>query len=198
MFLLRKPILHMTDMATHFSAVSFLRSQSAEEIWCNIRSPCSLLYFNHPDHSTLDQGTSSVNQEMSTHIEATRVTLNVAEVQNLGTIGAVERYHTPLHTALDKIFTAFGRNTTDLHCLHLSVHTFNATIRPKGLCPMLLNFGALPRPACKAAWKTKMYRAQAIQHGIVAAEKEQTKRRIAFRLKHTRWSKRRESLALLR
>lgn len=80
MFLLVKPVLHMIDMATHFSAATLLRSQSAKEIWPTIQSLWSLVYIGPPDHLTVDQGTSYVRKEMRSNLDTARVTLHEAAV----------------------------------------------------------------------------------------------------------------------
>lgn len=44
MFINNKPIIHMVDESTHFTAASFLRNQSAEKIWKSIRKLWILTY----------------------------------------------------------------------------------------------------------------------------------------------------------
>ena len=62
MFINNKPILHMVDEATHFSAACFLRNQSTREIWNNIRKLWILTYMGPPDFLIVDQGTAYVSK----------------------------------------------------------------------------------------------------------------------------------------
>ena len=48
------------------------------------------------------------------------------------------------------------------------------------MCPILMVFGVLPRPARKEPSLTQYSRSKAIEDGIIEAEKEQSKRRISF------------------
>lgn len=108
---------------------------------------------------------------MKENLSADGVTLHKAAVENPGTIGTVERYNAPLIEAFPKLRSDLGSVTTDRHCLQLAVFAVNATIGPEGLCPMLLVFGALPRPARRMPSKTKLARSQAIEMAMTMAEK---------------------------
>lgn len=56
MFIDGKPVIHMFDAATHFSAASLLRNQTASEILRCIMNLWVLTYMGPPDHFAVDQG----------------------------------------------------------------------------------------------------------------------------------------------
>ena len=81
-------------------------------------------------------------------MEAAGIKLEEAPIENPRSIGVVERYHAPLKKAYLKLRQTLQKNdTNDAECLQMAVYPANATIGPEGVCPLLLVFGALPRPA---------------------------------------------------
>ena len=190
MFINNKPILHMVDEATHFSAACFLRNQSTSEIWKCIRKLWILTYMGPPDFLTVDQGTAYVSKEMKNNIAAAGIVLEEAPIENPGTIGVVERYHAPLKRAYLKIRATLTKpDANDDECLQMAIYASNTTIGPEGLCPMLLVFGALPRPARQAPSPTQLDRQLAIESAKKEVQQEQAARRIKFALKHTHMPK---------
>lgn len=67
----------------------------------------------------------------------------------------------------------------------MSVFAINATVGPEGLCPMLLIFGAIPRPARNTPSATQMERAQTIDHSMDEVIKIHAIMRLEFGLKDT-------------
>lgn len=74
----------------------------------------------------------------------------------------VESYQAPLRIACLKISDSMPRFETNGECLQMAVKVVNDTIGPEGLCPTLLVFVALPRPAKKGCADTQLHRAQAM------------------------------------
>lgn len=91
MFLLGRPVHHIIDMATHFCAAPFLKSQSAREIWTKIQLLWTLVYSGPSDHLSVDQGSSFISREMRANLESDGVTLHEAPIENPGSIGTFER-----------------------------------------------------------------------------------------------------------
>lgn len=69
-----------------------------------------------------------------------------APIENMGSMGAVGRYHVPLRSPFVKILERLDKTTTNADCHKMEVYATNYTMGLEGLCPMLLVFGALPRP----------------------------------------------------
>lgn len=183
MFIRGKPVLHMVDLATHFCAAAFLKNQSTNSIWKTIQGLWNLVYVGPPDHLSVDQGTKYVSKEMRENLAAEGVTLHEAPVENPGTIGTVERYHAPLRSAYNKIRMELSKETSDIECLRMAVFAVNSTMGPAGLCPILLVFGVIPRPARMNPSITQIERSKAIDNAMIEVEKEQVRQRIAFGIK---------------
>lgn len=150
------------------------------------------VYLGPPDFLSVDQGTAYVSQEMKGYLDAEGITMKEAPIETPGAIGIVERYHAPLRAAFDKIRADSPRNTTDAECLRMAVYAVNNTTGPEGLCPTLLVFGALPRPARRIPSVSQLARAEMIDKAMDTVSKEQSKRRIQFGLRHQKGPKGKE------
>lgn len=64
MFLTERPVLYMVDVATHFCAGTFLKSQCAKEIWTCIQNMWTLVFAKPLDYLSVYQGSSYVSNEM--------------------------------------------------------------------------------------------------------------------------------------
>ena len=83
-----------------------------------------------------------------------------------------------------KIRAELNRKTNDADCLQMAVFPVNSTIGPEGLCPTLLVFGVIPRPARNTPSLTKIERARAIDSAMGVVSQEQARRRVDFGLRH--------------
>lgn len=198
MFINSRPVIHLVDEGTHFAATCFLRSQSATDTWKAILRLWVHTYLGPPDFLAVDQGSAYVSREMKMAMDASGIRVEEAPVENPGTMGIVERYHAPLRSAYTKIRDTLDKSTTDAECLQMAVYATNFTIGPEGLCPMLLVFGALPRPIRMTPCPTQLQRSAAIEEARRAVEKEQAKRRIAFAIRHPSNPKAKEMSSRLR
>lgn len=94
--------------------------------------------------------------------EAFGVRLDEAPIETPGVIGTVERYHATLRLAYERIRRDLDRQSSDKECLEIAVFAVSCTTGPEGLCPTLLVFGAIPRPALTSPAQTQMERARMI------------------------------------
>lgn len=199
MFINSRPVVHIVDEATHFTAAAFLKTQTTAELWRTICNLWCNVYMGPPDFLSVDQGTPYVSKEMKENLSAAGVTLDEAPVETPGAIGLVERYHSPLRKAYEKIRASLTREkATDADCLRMAVFANNSTIGPEGLCPMMLVFGAVPRPARASPAPTQIERQTAIEQAKKEVVKEQAKRRLAFALRHPSGPKGKERSERLR
>lgn len=90
----------------------------------------------------------------------------------------VERYHALVRASYFRIRMDMDRETTDAECLRMVVFYVNYTMDPEGLCPILLVFSVIPKPARTSPSITQVQRLKAIESGIIEDEKEQKRRRI--------------------
>lgn len=66
MFLNARPVLHVINEATHFTAATFLRDQSANEIFKQIYKLWALSYMAPPDFLTVDQAPTELARQRTT------------------------------------------------------------------------------------------------------------------------------------
>lgn len=116
---------------------------------------------------------------MRENCEAEGICLVEAPIENLGSIGTVERYHGPLRAVYMKIRSEMDSKTTNDECLKMAMYAVNSTIGLEGLCPILLVFGAMPRPARSIPTPSRIKRAEAIDK-MKAVQKEQVRKRVAI------------------
>lgn len=151
-----------------------------------------------PDYLGVDQGTAYISDEFRSNAEAHGIKIQPAPIETPGSIGIVERYHAPLRRSFTKIRESLDRTkATDEECLKMAVFAVNSTMGPEGLIPMLLVFGAIPRPARTILSPTQLERQKAIEAARHAAQHEQAKRRVAFALRHPSGPKAKEASAAL-
>lgn len=75
MFIDSRPVLQLNDEATHFSAASFLKSQSAKEIWSSIPRLWSNTDMGPPDFLSVDQVSSYISKEMRVNAAVVGITM---------------------------------------------------------------------------------------------------------------------------
>ena len=103
-----------------------------------------------------------VSKEFVESCEGAGIELLQAPVKAPFTKSQVERYHAPLRVAYLKIRESLERSKTDADCLQMAVKSVNDTVGPEGLCPTVLIFGSIPRPARNMPAETQISRARAI------------------------------------
>lgn len=99
MFLKNRPVIHLVDESTHFSAALFLKKKSTKDIWKEIASLWFSTYKGLPDYLAVDQVKNFVSKEMKSKADASGVQLKEAPIETPRSIGIVERYHEPLCAA---------------------------------------------------------------------------------------------------
>lgn len=104
-------------------------------------------------------------------------------IESPASIGTVQRYHEPLRGDYTNLRSDLLKDTCDRDCRMMAVFSDNNTICTEGLCPTLLVFRAVPRPAKTASSATLLNRVLAIDNSTKEAEKEHGKQRIVFGLR---------------
>lgn len=184
-FLNGRPLKHIVDEATHFSAAAILKSQSSHEIWKGILRLWVHTFLGPPKFLSFDQGSAYTFNEFKSYAEALGMKMRERPIETPGAIGVVEPYHGPLRAYFKKTReTLSGDQATDDEGVQMAVFSLNSTMGPKGLVPMLLVFGALPRPARTTPAPTQLVAQRAMEEAKQAASHEQAKRQVAFAVCH--------------
>ena len=142
MYLEGKPVLHIVDEATRFSAARFLSDVSTKTIWRAILECWGTIYTGLPNRMLVDQGSAfgklfiSMGAISDVQVERTGIEAHAS-------LGLGERYHQPLRQTYRKIRVENPTTDPDL-ALALSVKAMNDTLGPEGLVPSALVFGEFP------------------------------------------------------
>lgn len=80
MFLKTRPVMHLNDEPTHFSAASFMKTQSATDTWKAILRLWLDAYMGPPDAFYVEQGSAYVSREVKSAITASGITIDEAPI----------------------------------------------------------------------------------------------------------------------
>ena len=137
-----KPVLHIVDDATHFSAARFMPRVSTAAIWEALVLCWTAIYTGLPHTIMVDAG--SVFRETFAEIaELHDVKTARTGVQSHNSLGIGERYHKPLRDTYRKMrvdFPSMPKPTL----LAIAVKAINDTLGPEGIVPSALVFGEFP------------------------------------------------------
>jgi len=144
MYLDGKPVLHVIDKDTLFSAATFLQGETVEKVWWAYTWSWVYAYAGHPEAMHTDQGPQFVAAGWRALLHAAGTRHIESEVESHNSLSAGERYH----AVLRDIYRRVKRNHPDAPpevVLALTVSAMNQTIGPHGLVLTLLVFGLVPR-----------------------------------------------------
>lgn len=184
MYICNKPVLHVVDEATHYRSAMFVQRVRSREVWKTLLRCWCHVYLGPPDFLRVDHGSQFISKEFLENAEADGISVLTAPIECPSSMSPVERYHGPLRAAYTKIRAELPKTESDADCLQMAVKSVNDSIGPEGLCPTLLLYGTVPRPARNTPAETQIARTQAIDKAMDTVQKEQAKRRIAFGLKN--------------
>lgn len=150
------------------------------------------------DHLIADEGSAYNSTEMKGIVEVFETCLDEALVETPGAIGVVNGYHAPLQVAYERVREDTNHQTSDQDCLQMEVFGVYCSIGPEGLCPAQLVIETFPRPAQTLPTPSQLGWKREIDCAMEAIVKGQTRKRIAYGLKHMRRPKGPEHYAELR
>ncbi len=142
MYLDGKPVLHIVDEGTRFSAARSVPDVSTKTIWRTFLECWAAVYTGLPHKILVDQAT------YFGPVFATIGALARVEVQRTGTeahssLGLGEHYHEPLRTTFRKLKAA-SPDADPAFLLGFSAKAMKDTVGPEGLVPSALVFGKYP------------------------------------------------------
>lgn len=144
MFINNKPILHIIDVGTNFSAARFLTRQDAETIWNTFLYTSVTMYVGYPESMLTDQGSAFVSELWKGNCSAAEIKLRHTGVTSHNSVGAGETYHAIIRHIFNKLSLEHP-NISDELKLAITVKAVNDTAGPNGLVPSLLLFVVIPR-----------------------------------------------------
>jgi len=141
-----KPILHVVDEATAFTAARFLKDELAKTLWNTLRNCWIDVYIGPPDRIVHDAGKNFSSEEFRANARTIGSETKPVPVEAHQSVGKVERYHAILRRIYNIFQDELREQQLDRHTiLQMAVKAVNDTAGPNGLVPTLLVFGAYPR-----------------------------------------------------
>jgi Reverse transcriptase (RNA-dependent DNA polymerase) len=102
------------------------------------------MYTGFQDSMLTDQGSLFTSADWHAACNSAKIRLRHTGTESHNSLGAGERYHSPLRRIFKKVSDEYPSVSTDLR-LSLSVNAMNDCVGPEGLVPSLLVFGVMPR-----------------------------------------------------
>lgn len=186
LFLNSKPVLHIVDEGTRFSAARLLPDYSTNTIWKTILECWAAVYTRLPNRMLVDQarcfGDSFIHLAAIANMAVERI-----GVEAHSSLGLGERYHQPLRTTYRKIICAHPKTEPQLS-IALAVKSMNDSLGPEGLVPSLLVFGEYPKVATRSEIPTtKLTLGERSKVAVIARkemERIMAQMRVSRALKH--------------
>lgn len=113
-----------------------------------------------------------------------KVRLHKAKIETPAIMRAIERYYPSLRQGYETIRTNMDRQTAAYECLQIVLLSVSCTVRSEVFCPGLLVFGAISRPAQTNPPPSGLEQAKLVDRVRNEIAREQSRRKIAFGLKH--------------
>ena len=143
MYIDGKPVLHIVDEGTHFSAAQFLPDVSTKTIWKAILQCWATIYTGLLNRMLVDQGSAFGPLFINIGV-VSNVGVDRTGIEAYSSLGLGERYHQPLRQTDRKIMVEHPSSDPAL-ALALSVKAMNDTLSPEGLVTFALVFGEFAR-----------------------------------------------------
>jgi hypothetical protein len=140
----RQAALHIVDPGTTFQAASFLPGEDALSVWSVFTKCWAHALCGQPASILCDQGSVFLSEKFTTMCAISEIELRRTGTESHSSLGAGERYHSPLRRVFNKIRLENPQVQRE-YCLAAVVHAINSTAGPEGLIPSLLVFGLIPR-----------------------------------------------------
>ena len=119
-----RQVLHLVDEAKHFSAAVFLKSNKSIEVWKTILRCWPWFYcFVLQDFLRIPQGSNCVSkdEEFLDPLDAYGISAMPADTKSANMMSHVERYHSCIRTACNKIRLYFPRIESDYDSIYMNL-----------------------------------------------------------------------------
>jgi transposase InsO family protein len=140
----QRPVLTIVDAGTTFTSAVFLSAASSKAVWDAFLQCWTTIYTGFPDSILTDQGSLFTSADWHAACNMARIHLRHTGTESHNSLGAGERFHSPLRRIFKKVTIEYPSVTAELR-LSLSIKAMNDCVGPEGLVPSLLVFGVMPR-----------------------------------------------------
>lgn len=144
MYLDGRSLMHVVDRDTLYSAASFCRGETTEDLWRQFLMTWAHPYVGHPQVMHTDQAPQFKSPAWRALTETAGTTLVLSGIESHNALGAGERYHCFLRLVYRKVRLAHPGLSPEIS-LSMATAAMNQTAGPQGLVPTLLVFGVIPR-----------------------------------------------------
>lgn len=139
-----RPLLHIKDARSRFSAAAFLKDSSTTTIWNTFVRIWSSVYIEFPGSVLPDQGSVFLSREWKYNCECSRIYLLNTGTESHSSLGTAEKYHSTLRKMYRKVLFDHLKMPDGI-ALAKSVQAMNETVGAHGLVPTLLAFEVIPK-----------------------------------------------------
>jgi transposase InsO family protein len=98
-----KSVLHVVDTETNFSAATFLKDESSEEVWAAFLRFWADFYIGFHDIFRVDAGSAFTSRKFRALAESSGVILHYSGAESHNSIGAGETLHSSLRRIFNKL-----------------------------------------------------------------------------------------------
>lgn len=139
----KRPILHIVDRGTRFSAAKYLKKADAKTVWNTFIQLWSTMYIGHTRSILTDQGSVFMCAEWKGVCRVCNIEPKSTGIESHNSLNEGESLHASLRRILNRLENDFPELNPEI-ALSLAVQALNSTANVDGLCPMLLVFGVQP------------------------------------------------------
>lgn len=143
MYIEGKPVLHIIDESTKFSAARFIPNKKVDTIWKTLIKCWVSIYTGMPNRMLVDRGSEFGNLFINLAAE-NNIKVDKTGIEAHSSLGICERYHGPIRNTFRKIKHQFPQTEDDL-ALSISVKAINDTLGPECFVTSSLVFGEFPQ-----------------------------------------------------
>ena len=98
-----RPVLHVIDAGTRFSAAQFLKASDVDTVRNEFLRAWSSAYIGYPESMLTDQGSIFLSKEWRFSCDRVDISLQNTGTESHNSLGIREKYHSTLRTIYNKV-----------------------------------------------------------------------------------------------
>lgn len=143
MYIGHKPVLHVVDAATRFSAAPVLSDVNTTSVWAAFVECWASVYVGLPNRIRADRG-SCFGDNFYTIAKGANIDVARSVIEAHSSLGIGEQYHQPLRNTFRKAKILMASHIPESSILAMCVKAMSDTLGPKGLVSSALVFRVYP------------------------------------------------------